>query len=258
MSNTLPNDLGEAELRRQIAKTRWFHAIELAPGLVTPAPDVTADRLGVLQLPADLSGKSVLDVGAWDGFFSFEAERRGAARVVAADYFAWHGDTWSDKSGFELARRALRSRVEDVDIDVMDLSPERVGTFDLVLFLGVLYHMRHPLLALERAASVTGEQLILETHVDLTWLRRPAMAFYPAQELAWDPTNWWGPNPAAVKAMLHSVGFHRVEMMSPNSWSYRAARTAKRAARQLQFLIRHRVRAPERAGQGRAIFHAFK
>jgi tRNA (mo5U34)-methyltransferase len=247
-----------SELREQVAAIRWFHTIELAPGIATPAPEVTRDRLDLLKLPADLSGKTVLDIGAWDGFFSFEAERRGAARVLAADHFAWHGDTWSSKAGFELARRALRSEVQDADIDVMDISPETVGTFDIVLFLGVLYHVRHPLLALERVASVTSEQLILETHVDLTWLRRPAMAFYPALELDWDPTNWWGPNPAAVEAMLHAVGFRRVEMVTSNTTAYRAARTAKRAARRLQLRARHRVRPPGHVDQGRAVFHAFK
>jgi len=70
------------------------------------------------------------------------------------------------KAGFELARKALDSKVEDLSIDVLDLSPERIGEFDLVLILGVLYHMRHPLLALERVASVTKDQLVLETHVD--------------------------------------------------------------------------------------------
>ena len=98
-----------------------------------------------LDLPASLEGLTVLDIGAWDGFFSFECERRGASRVVAADYYSWHGPGWGTKAGFQLAREALGSRVEDVDIDVMDLSPERVGTFDVVLFLGVLYHLRHPL-----------------------------------------------------------------------------------------------------------------
>ncbi|MGI8505455.1 MAG: hypothetical protein ACR2MK_01385 [Solirubrobacteraceae bacterium] len=151
----------------------------------------------------------------------------------------------------------LDSKVQDADIDVMDLAPERIGTFDLVLFLGVLYHLRHPLLALERVASVTEEQLILETHVDLTWLRRPAMAFYPSLELGWDPTNWWGPNPAAVTAMLYAVGFTRVELVTPNSWAYRAARTARRTARNLKSVTRHRVMPPERIDQGRAVFHAF-
>ena len=70
-------------------------------------------------------------------------------------HYSWHGAGWGTKAGFTLAREALGSRVEDIDIDVMDLSPERVGTFDVVLFLGVLYHLRHPFLALERVASVT-------------------------------------------------------------------------------------------------------
>ena len=125
--------------------------------------DDTPLRLARLDLPSSLAGRTVLDIGAWDGFFSFEAERRGAARVVAADYYAWHGIGWGThqgKAGFTLARECLGSRVEDLDIDVMDLSPERVGTFDVVLFLGVLYHLRHPLLALERIASVTRELLI--------------------------------------------------------------------------------------------------
>ncbi len=135
----------------------------------------------------------MLDIGAWDGFFSFEAERRGAARVVAADYYSWHGGGWGSKAGFELARTALGSKVEDVDIDVMDLSPERVGVFDVVFFLGVLYHLRHPLLALERIASVTRKMLMLETVVDMVGIDRPAAAFYAGRELNNDPTNWWAP-----------------------------------------------------------------
>jgi tRNA (mo5U34)-methyltransferase len=245
-------------LHEQISAINWFHSIELAPGIVTPGPGNNAGQLAILKMPADLSGRTVLDVGAWDGFFSFEAEKRGASRVVASDSFAWSGESWSSKAGFELARRTLGSRVEDVDIDVMDLTPDRVGTFDLVLFLGVLYHMRHPLLALERVASVTADQLILETHVDLTWTRRPAMAFYPGLELGWDPTNWWGPNPEAVKAMLGVVGFKRVEIVTPDSNSYRLARAASRIPRYFELLARHRLRPPENLGQGRAVFHAFK
>src|SRR5882672_3671420 len=148
---------------------RWYHTIDLGQGVVTRGVDDTPLRLACLDLPASLSGLSVLDVGAWDGFFSLEAERRGAARVVAADHYAWHGVGWgtgAGKAGFQLAREARASRVEDEDIDVMDLSPERVGMFDVVLFLGVLYHLPHPLLALERVASVTGGVLILETVVD--------------------------------------------------------------------------------------------
>jgi tRNA (mo5U34)-methyltransferase len=199
------------QLKRAVDALEWFHTIDLGQGVVTPGRvDPLRQTLPRLDLPADLGGKTVLDIGAWDGFFSFEAERRGAKRVLAADSHAW----WASKQPFELARRALGSRVEDFDIDVMDLAPDKIGTFDLVLFLGVLYHLRHPMLALEKVFSVTAGQLILETVVDLTWTSYPAMRFYPGDELAGDSSNWFGPNPAAVVGMLQAVGFKRVEIVS--------------------------------------------
>ena len=145
--------------RSRVSGVRWYHTIDFGQGLVTAGVDDTLYRLARLDFPPSLDGRSVLDIGAWDGFFSFEAERRGAARVLASDWYSWHGPGWGTKAGFELARTILGSRVEDIDIDVMDLSPERVGTFDVVLFLGVLYHLPHPLLALERIASVRPSSL---------------------------------------------------------------------------------------------------
>lgn len=207
-----PGDL-EA-LRAEVERIKWWHPIDLGGGLVTPGIDVTPARLAEIRMPGDLSGLSVLDIGAWDGFFSFEAERRGARRVLATDSFCWDGGGWGTKKGFELARRALGSRVEDKWIEVLDLSPETVGVFDVVLFLGILYHMKHPLLALERVASVTKGQLIMQTQVDMLAVDRPAMAFYPGNELGGDPTNWCGPNPAALEAMLETVGFRKIEILS--------------------------------------------
>jgi tRNA (mo5U34)-methyltransferase len=244
--------MDRSELKARADAIRWYHRIDLGHGVVTPGVDDTRLRLARLDLPTSLAGLTVLDVGAWDGFFSFEAERRGASRVVAADYFAWHGPTWSTKAGFELARAALESRVEDLDVDVMDLSPERVGTFDVVLFLGVLYHLPHPLLALERLAAVTRGLLILETVVDMVGVGRPAVAFYPGRELNGDPTNWWGPNPAAVEGMLRTVGFTDVRPVTPvPSAAYRAARA-----------VAHRLRGRNRLAlafrQDRAVFHARK
>ena len=201
-------------LRREVEKITWWHRIDLGGGLVTPGADVTPQRLAEIRMPENLSGLSVLDIGAWDGFFSFEAERRGARRVLATDSFCWGGGGWGTKDGFELARRALGSKVEDKWIQVLDLSPETVGVFDVVLFLGVLYHMKHPLLTLERVASVTTRHLILQTQVDLIAIKRPAIAFYPTNELNADPTNWSGPNPAAVVAMLRDVGFDRIDIIS--------------------------------------------
>jgi tRNA (mo5U34)-methyltransferase len=244
--------------REAAERIRWFHSIDLGDGYVTRGHDDTAARSGVLGLPADLTGKTVLDVGAWDGFFSFEAERRGAERVVAADSFAWNGENWSTKDGFLLAREALGSRVEDVDVDVLDLDPQQLGTFDVVLFLGVMYHMRHPLLALEKVASVTGGMLVLETAVDCTWTRRPMAAFYPQHGLAADPTNWWGPNPEAVVGMLSAAGFSRVEVVSPDGTLYRAARSLRRTVPHLRAIATRTPRPPTHPAQGRAVFHAYR
>ncbi len=203
------------KVKAEIADVNWYHQIDLGDGIVTPGVDNTMSRMAPLELPADLSGKSVLDIGAWDGVFSFEAERRGASRVLATDSYCWSGEGWGTKEGFLTASRILGSRVDDMEIDVMDLTPERVGTFDLVLFVGVLYHLRHPLLALERVASVTSDQLIFDSHTAMTKEHDPVMLFYPGTELNNDPTNWWGPNPPAVEAMLRDVGFRRIERKHP-------------------------------------------
>ena len=226
-------------LREDVERLPWYHVMELPGGVVTPGVDDPRDRLPLLKLPDDMSGLAVLDVGAWDGFFSFECERRGAERVVAADWFAWHEATRGSKESFELARSALDSSVEDVEIRVEDLSPERVGTFDLVLFAGVLYHVRDPLRALEAIASVTAGHLMLETHVDLVLRRKPAAAFYPEGQLGGDHTNWWGPNPAAVEGMLRASGFTDVVKVFPRSRRYELARALRR-----------------RSQRGRAVFHA--
>ena len=203
------------ELRARVARIRWHHSIDLGNGIVTPGQDNSPRKLRRLKLPETLEGKSVLDVGAWDGYFSFEAERRNARRVLATDSYSWNGShDWGDKRGFYLAREVLGSKVEDMDIDVLELSPERVGTFDVVLFLGVLYHMKHPMLAVERVASVTAGMVIVETVVDMLSCSRPAFAFYAGDELGRDATNWCGPNPQAVVGMLQTAGFHRIEVVS--------------------------------------------
>jgi tRNA (mo5U34)-methyltransferase len=247
--------LSSEDLQARVDALRWYHTIDLGGGVVTRGVDNTPERLSRLGLPQDLSGRSVLDIGAWDGFFSFEAERRHATRVVASDHYSWHGlgwDTGKGKAGFELARATLRSRVEDVDIDVMELSPEKVGQFDVVLLLGVLYHLKHPMLALERVASVTKDLLIVETVVDMVGITRPAAAFYPARELDGDPTNWWGPNPPAVAGMLASVGFTRVDTITRTpSAAFRAARAAFHA-------IKRKTSVTAGFRQDRAVFHAYK
>lgn len=212
-------------LRAEVGGISWWHTIDLGNGILTPGIDDSPRKLQRLCIPEDLTGKSVLDIGAWDGFFSFEAEKRGASRVLALDSYAWNGSTWGSKRGFELARRALGSQVEDMELEVLDISPQTVGVFDVVFFLGVLYHMRHPLLALERMSKVTRELLVLETVVDLLSTSRPAMAIYPDGALYGDPSNWNGINLPALRAMLREVGFRRIEVVQkPDPLFKRASR----------------------------------
>jgi tRNA (mo5U34)-methyltransferase len=212
-----------SDIDKQIMAIHWVHRITLPGGRVTPGDWDTDKALSRLRLPEDLSGKTVLDVGAWDGLYSFEAEKRGAARVLATDHFCWSGDGWGTRDGFDLAHRLLGSKVEPRDIDIPDLSPESVGIFDVVLFLGVLYHLKDPLSALERVASVTRDLLILETLVDLTFMRQPALSFHRGRSQPFslyrhwrrDPTTWFAPNEAAVVTMLEHVGFRKTVRVFP-------------------------------------------
>jgi tRNA (mo5U34)-methyltransferase len=240
----------EAEIRREVPKIDWYHCIPLGHGIVTPGTDRPLDRLQKMGIPQTLRGKTVLDIGSWDGFFAFEAERRGAERVVATDSYAWRD---RGKQGFEFARAALGSHVEDRNLDVLELSPESVGVFDLVLFLGVLYHMKDPLIGLERVASVTGGRVIVATAIDLIGTRRPAAAFYPASEFNADPTNWWGCNPAAVMAMLRAVGFAHARVFTPPypAFPQRALRAMKHRVRRGEPFLRTLT-------QGWAVFHAWR
>lgn len=213
------------EVRRRAAEIDWFQSYEIVPSVMTHGvyePSVHAFRGG---FPDHFTGKSVLEVGSWDGFYSFEAEARGADRVVATDSWAWQGRSplpfrpgdptprFGSKQGFDLVHEARNSKVESVEVDVMDLGPDDVGTFDVVLFFGVLYHLPNPNLGIERVASVCDDLLILETQTDMLLTRRPAAAFYPGAELRGDESNWWGPNLAALTGMLRSAGFPKVEVM---------------------------------------------
>jgi tRNA (mo5U34)-methyltransferase len=197
-----------------MSEIKWFHSMELEPGVHTISKTKTDDlraREESYFKGVDFTGKTVLDIGAWDGYFSFAAKRRGASRVLATDHFCWSGKGWGSKAGFDFANEKLATNIESLDVDVLDLSPERHGTFDIVLFLGVFYHLRDPLLGLGKAAALAKETIVVETVLDAKWMRRPAMVFYPGRELNNDPTNWWGPNSACVIAMLEDLGFRRID-----------------------------------------------
>jgi tRNA (mo5U34)-methyltransferase len=201
----------------------WFHNLHLPDGGQTrpdhPLGDFPAFKWRQLEraLPEDLRGATALDIGCNAGFYSFELARRGAD-VLAIDidehYLAqarWARDRFGLRDKVTLRRASVYA------LHTLDRS------FDLVLFMGVLYHLRHPLLALDIVARKVRGSLVLQTlslHEDevtapvdpgldgraaLAARGWPRMAFVEGR-LAGDPTNWWVPNRAAVEAMVRSCG----------------------------------------------------
>jgi len=189
-----------AEIKAKISSIPvWYHQIEVAPGLITPGVHASAIALQRLELPDDCRGLRVLDIGARDGFFSFEMERRGAD-VLAMDHVP------PDQTGFAVAAELVGSRVPYKTANVYDLD-DSWGQFDIVLFLGVLYHLRNPLLALDKIRAVCSGRMWLESHVMTDSKSVPLARFYPRDELNKDFSNWWGPNLACLKAMVESCNF---------------------------------------------------
>jgi tRNA (mo5U34)-methyltransferase len=206
-------------LRAQVEKEKfWFHRFEFTADLVTPGwSDPKKEKLPYFGLPEDMSGMRVLDVGCADGFFSFEAERRGAREVIAVDS---HPDS---VRRFNICRAAFASQATAYLTNVYDLSARSFGTFDLIMFFGVLYHLRHPILALEKIYDVCAGTLLLQSAYaeDSTFSDQPMAKFHPCGiesgppgRRAWDRTVFWIPNSACIRDMLAHVGFVRVEKVS--------------------------------------------
>jgi len=213
------------EIQRRVAELgQWFHNLDLRGVKTAPDhflgdyPEVKWQRFAH-AIPADLSGKSVLDVGCNAGFYSIEMKRRGAERVVGID---------TDETYLDQARFA--ANVNEMDIEFRNLSVYRIAElrerFDLVLFMGVLYHLRHPLLALDLLREfVVADLLVAQSMVrgsrasvdfppdfpfweeDVFKDQKFPRLYFVEERFAGDPTNWWIPNQAGFEAMLRSAGF---------------------------------------------------
>jgi tRNA (mo5U34)-methyltransferase len=210
----------------------WFHNLDLKG--VRTAPDHFLGDYPAIKfrnfasaIPADLTGKSVLDIGCNGGFYSMEMKRRGAARVLGVDY----DDVYLDQARFA-------AEVEGMDIEFRKLSVYDVAAlgerFDLVIFMGVFYHLRYPLLALDLIWEHAAADLMLfqtmqrgaETEdpvgADYDFFQQdhfdspgyPKMHFIE-HRYSGDPTNWWAPNVAGSKAMLRSAGFEILQHPEP-------------------------------------------
>jgi tRNA (mo5U34)-methyltransferase len=203
----LATSITKADLQAKLdAQGFWFHSFAFTNGCRTNGQDPSERKLHAINLPP-LAGKSVIDIGAFEGYFAFQAELLGASRVVACDHLVWNWPDFNARSNFEMIRQIASSRVEDVTLPVEELNQGTIGEFDITLFLGVLYHASDMIGYLRNVRSVTREMCIVETLVDGLHLDQPWTAYYPAGSLNNDASNWWGPNIACVLDMLRRVGF---------------------------------------------------
>lgn len=207
----------------------WYHTLELPNGTVTPGWFDLREPVPRLPWP-DVRGKRCLDVGTYDGFYAFELERRGAAEVIATDIPDHEEWDWpaaarvrggeqlallagAKGEGFEVARQALGSTARKLELNVYDLDPEELGTFDVVVCGSLMLHLRNPVRALEAIRSVcSGCFLSVETvSRRLSVIRRPIADMGFDAELC----QWWVPNAAGHKRMVEIAGFEVAASVGP-------------------------------------------
>jgi len=197
------------------AQPYWFHRIDLGNGVVTPGwNDPATTKLPYFGLPDSMAGMRVLDVGCSEGFFSFEAERRGAAEVVSVD------DSPAALQRFRICAGVLGSPIEPNCLSVYDLDPSKLGTFDLVMFFGVLYHLRYPLLGMEKVAGMARRTVLVQSRtfesskweaVPMSRFNRDGVISGPPHNRIRDTTVLWEPNAACLRDMLANVGLADIE-----------------------------------------------
>jgi tRNA (mo5U34)-methyltransferase len=184
----------------------WHQRFELAPGVWSPGAHDIGHLLTRFGLPDDsLRGRSFLDIGTTNGGAAFLAELAGAARVVAVDIY-------DDRAfGFAGLRELLDARVEFVQASVYELPSLLDERFDVVCFLGVLYHLRHPLLAVDAVRELSRGRVLVESAICdgiEPWAPgRSAAAFYRRDEVGGDWSNWFLPTARTLRDWFESSGF---------------------------------------------------
>jgi SAM-dependent methyltransferase len=197
------------ELKRRLADYNFYHIIDLGDGIFTPGSrDLTKSQAPVLAAieSLDLAGKRVLDIGCRDGLYSLAAERRGAAEVIGIDNDLSRG-------AVELVIPHLRSKVRMHELNLYDLTPERFGKFDVVVFAGVLYHLRYPFWGLKVIKDVmqSGGTLIIETAI-CYGMEKHAMLYCPiGDESPYESTCCTFYNRKGMVDTLSSIGFRTLQ-----------------------------------------------
>lgn len=214
------------EFKEKIQQFNWWHTFYMDGYTIEGGDKGTQLKLEACKLP-DLTSKTLIDVGAFDGFFTFECERLGAT-VTASDFKAWHDCGARDTFFFMHNFYGSRARIIEKTIEELG---EQDGQYDIVLFLGVLYHAWDPLGYLKKMRQLTkqGGVCIVETHRDLLHMDIPAIAYYPNDTLSGDPTNYWGPNHSAMLGLLQDAGFNKVEFKGTWAEGYALNRKMDRA-----------------------------
>ena len=181
--------------------THWHHAFEIYPGLMTPGSYNPSTLFQSADFPADLHGLRVLDIGTSDGFFALQLARRGAA-VVAIDYRR------KQDHGYHVMEALNPNKIDYHQMNVYELPAKNLGLFDIVLFMGVLYHLPDMLRVLHIIRQCCAGTMYLETHSENAFCQDIAAArYYSGSSLAGDHTNFWAPNRLCVLDMLYDAGF---------------------------------------------------
>ena len=207
----------------------WWHRIPLGhdlkgnriltPGICGHGPDNSDYATIRFGLPVDMGGCAVADIGGWDGYFAFEAEK-SAKEITIFDVDEQEGGNWSKGKGFVFAKKILDSCVQYVHASIYDLSLSNgFVPFDVTLFFGVLYHLKAPLIALERLFEMTkenGYSLIETAILQESWgaAHAAAWVFMPGHDK--DPTNYFYPSVPALIAALYFVGYKDVHIIFIN------------------------------------------
>ncbi len=253
-----PSDPAARQLWERVSKIGWYHTIDLGGGVVTPGFIDNRNSVPLFGLPDDLTGKRCLDIGTYDGFWAFEMERRGASEVIGIDVDSpldhdiprrqrvamlreageqadQQRDRWSAQqaerglqypgAGFQLAREVLGSRARREDINVYDVSPERLGKFDLVLISQLLLRLRDPQTVIENIFSVARDVAIIAEPYDseLEDADRPLSEFVGTTVLG----VWWRHSIQSMRKMMEVSGFERIQEVSRFEVENRSGRFSK-------------------------------
>jgi len=191
----------------------WYHRIQLENYLT---PGIASNRLlgpGMPFAEVDFRGKSVVDIGAWDGLYSFAAESLGAASVLATDSYVWDHPLYGS-TGFDLVHKAIGSTVEKKPIDITDIHGLLPTKYDIVLFFGVVYHLRDPLRALTELRKITKDTILVESACMYPPLSQEyhSAVFIEKGEFFNDASNWWIPDIECLCGMMRTAGFSGVEV----------------------------------------------